>query len=139
MVLAVIYITATAMSSLSILACDHDHLHHGTHATTDGNHAAHCHCCHTPKAEAEAAFGCGHHHDLLGDNFTEFFANGERGSARSGDSIFYITDYAIVPLETISIEPVSTTITAYYIGYESAPPRAAYTSHESLRAPPCWA
>lgn len=138
MVLAVIYMTATAMSSLSVLACDHDHLHHGIHATTDDNHAAHCHCCHAIKAEAEVAFGCGHYHNLLGDNFTEFVANGER-NVRSGDSISYITDYAIDSYEHISIEPATISITAYRIGYESTPPRAAYTSHESLRAPPCWA
>lgn len=137
MLLAVIYMTATAMSSLSILTCEHDHMHHGGHVTACAEHKACCHC--GAAAEAEASFGCGHQHTLLGDNLTEYAASGERSSLRTDYPILQLTDYATLSTLDVDLSAAAITITACRQGYESAPPRAAIVEHESLRAPPCWA
>ena len=132
MMLAVIYMAATAMSSLSIFVCDHDHLHHSA-AEVAGEHKCSCHCHHAP--EAGETISCGHHHDLFGDNLTEFIGHGER-YARIYDTATDFTDYAIVAVAGIDIAPATITISATDIGYEAAPPRAALVAHETLRAPP---
>ena len=131
MVLAVIYVTATAMSSLSVFACDHDHLHH-----TGQAHDHHCHCC-QHNDRVDEAFGCDHHHDLLGDTITEYIASGARSTLRS-ESATHITDYATITTSTIDVAPVTIYITAHSLGYEATLPRAAVITHESLRAPPYW-
>lgn len=136
MLLAVIYVTATAMSSLAVFACDHDHLHFSGHTASCDGHVECCHCHHT--TEAEATFDCGHRHSLLGENFTEYITSGVRANLRSDDGGVIVTDYATVPTSDIDLSPATISITACTAGYESAPPRAAITSHESLRAPPYW-
>lgn len=133
MVFAVIYVTATAMSSLSVFACDHDHLHHNA---TEQKHEHHCHCC-AHNNSADEAFSCDHHHDLLGDTITEYIASGERNTQRS-DNATYVTDYATIASTSIDIAPAIIYVTAHSLGYESTPPRAAFTAHDSLRAPPYW-
>lgn len=135
MLLAVIYVTATALSSLSVFACDHDHLHH--HAA-EGHHDTHsCHCC-AHSNSADEAYSCDHHHDLLGDNLTEYITHGERNTLRSDDTSAHITDYATIEVATIDLSVATLHITARDKGYESTPLRAAYVAHKSLRAPPYW-
>lgn len=135
MLLAVVYITAMAMSSLSVFVCDHDHLHHN--ATEEASHEHRCTCC-AHSNSAQESFSCDHHHDLLGDNLTEYITSGVRSTMRYADSASSTTDYATIATSDIDIAPQTTAITAHTTGYEATPPRAAFIAHESLRAPPYW-
>lgn len=135
MLLAVIYVTAMAMSSLSVFVCDHDHLHH--HTTEEQSHSHGCLCC-THSNSAHEALGCDHHHSLLGDIITEYMTSGERSTTRTTFSTSLFTDYATIATSDIDIAPKIIAITAHSSGYEATPPRAAIIAHESLRAPPYW-
>ncbi|MBQ8366588.1 MAG: hypothetical protein IJX40_02520 [Alistipes sp.] len=135
MLLAVVYITAVAMSSLSVFICDHDHLHHSTSEEAAHTHSCTC-CAHTNSAQE--SYSCDHHHDLLSDNLTEYITSSERGTARHAYYVSSITDYATIATFDIDIAPQTTAITAHNTGYEATPPRAAFIAHESLRAPPYW-
>lgn len=134
MVLAVIYVTATVMSSLSVFACDHDHLHHTF--TEERCSTSHCHCCSHSTNDSGEAYTCDHHHDLLSDNLTEYVTSSERSTLRSDDISAHITDYATVEAASVDLSAATIDITARTGGYEVAPPRAAVITHDSLRAPP---
>ena len=127
MLLAVIYIAATAMSSLSILACDHNHLHHNAHGEV-------CHCCTT--MEADTSLECGHHHITLGDHHTEFIVVGMRSDALYSDVTAQVIGNGFIAFVNNNITPLYQEVVPNYIGYKATPLRAAFISHESLRAPP---
>ena len=87
-ILAVIYVTASLMSSLSLLSCDHPH--HTHHATESiecswGNHHS------VVSFDDNLAFNakcCDHDHELLDDNHTQFFVEKERDN--SAQNILYL-------------------------------------------------
>ena len=106
-ILAVIYVTASLMSSLSVLSCDHPH--------------------HTHHATESIECSCGNHHSVvsLDDNLafnTECCDHDLAFAAIISDAEAY---GAILSAEE---EP--------YPGYESLPLRAAFSRYDSLRAPP---
>ena len=79
---------------------------------------------------------CGHQHIVLGDHHTEFIVIGERNDARHNDATVQVLTYGIVASYDNSLTPIYQELTPNDIGYEAAPLRAVFISHESLRAPP---
>lgn len=127
MLLVAIYIAASAMSSISLLLCEHHHCNH-----THSHHEPTC-VCHGISFEEDC---CNHIHPVLGDNHTEYIASSQRNESRIIDQSDVLSSYALlaatVEVVTIDLEP--TAIIDY--GDKSAPPRVAYLSTKGLRAPP---
>jgi hypothetical protein len=140
MVLAVIYITATSLSSISILSCDHHHHHHHHHHATE--HAeAECHCesCGCVDMVAIGADCCDHHHPVLGDNHTDFFVNNERNDLRTIISLSLLTTPAILAEAYGDVDIYSPSFSPLIYGDEVLPPRVAAVGTKALRAPPTLA
>ena len=127
LLMVAIYIAASAMSSISLLLCEHHHCNH-----THSHHEPTC-VCHGISLEEDC---CNHVHPVLGDNHTEYIASSQRNESRIIDQSNVLSSYALlaatVVVVTIDSEP--TAIIDY--GDESAPPRVAYLSTKALRAPP---
>lgn len=135
--MVVIYVTATMLSSLSILLCDHEHHDHDS-----SHHAEHC-CCHCTAADEHIAHltdgCCDHHHTTLGERITQFVVSEKRNNIQ--DDVTLLLAYA--PLgnfeELNSVPKPHVTLYTTLHGDEAEPLRAAHTSPKSLRAPPALA
>lgn len=134
-ILAVIYVTASLLSSLDVLTCNHPHHHH--------HHAEHTECtCHAHSAEhgivAFSSECCDHEHDLLGDTHTAIIVEKEGSDSNELQPITLDLTEALLA-SSISLDIIAEEHEYYYIGYESAPPCAAFTRFDALRAPPVLA
>ena len=138
-ILAVIYVTASLMSSLSVLSCDHPH-----HTHHEAEHKE-CSCPHHTdhhhdyvaqhNAETFSAECCDHDHELLDDNHIQFFVEKERDNSAQNISYLHLAFAAIIS----DVEAYGAILSAEeepYPGYESSPLRAAFSRYDSLRAPP---
>ncbi len=134
-VLAVIYVTASLMSSLSVLSCDHPHhTHHATESVecSCGNHHSVVSLDNNLAFNAEC---CDHDHELLSDNHTQFIVDNERSNSAYNTSYIQLSLAAII----CDVEAYDATLSVKeqpYPGYESSPLRAAFSRYDSLRAPP---
>lgn len=136
--LAVIYITATSMSSLSIITCDHQHHHHHEHHEhkhNDGCCGGGCHCNNLTIGED----CCSHHHPILGDNHTDFIASSERNDSRASQLLTLILSPILISEEYVSESINSTTLRGPTQGDEATPLLAALLETGGLRAPPVMA
>ena len=135
-ILAVIYVTASLMSSLSVLSCDHPHHTHHEAEQTE------C-CCHHHNsgyvahhnAEAFNAECCDHDHELLGDNHTQYIVDNERSNSALSLSYLLLANVAIVDIAENHTTLLAATKYTYR-GDESSPLCAAFSRYDSLRAPP---
>ena len=135
-ILAVIYVTASLMSSVDVLTCDHPHHHHH-------HHAEHTECeCHAHSCEhgivALSAECCDHEHDLLSDTHTAFIVEKEGSDTADLQPITLDLTEALLA-SNISLDAIAQEDEYHYIGYESTPPCAAFTRFDALRAPPALA
>lgn len=123
-----IYVAASALSSLSLILCEHHHYCNHEHE----HHNTSC-VCHGISLESDC---CNHIHPVLGDNHTEYIASSQRNDSRIVDQSDILSSYALLaasaPVVTIDAKP---TITIDY-GDETPPLRVAYLSSSGLRAPP---
>lgn len=124
------------MSSIDVLTCDHPHYHHHHHAEHT-ECKCYAHSC-VQDIVAFSAECCDHEHDLLSDTHTAFFVEKEGSDSSNLQPITLDLTEALVALE-ISLDDIAIQSEYQYIGYESAPPCAAFTRHDSLRAPPALA
>lgn len=130
MLLAVIYITATSLSSISLLTCHHHHHHHNHH------HANTCdkECCHDHVAISDIC--CDHDHPILGEHHTDYIVSTERSVLASSKVLSLMLSPALLG------EPFShqvwydSPIISQYPGDEAVPLLAAIHRSEALRAPP---
>ena len=134
-ILAVIYVTASLMSSLSVLSCDHPHhTHHATESIecSCGNHHS------VVSLDDNLAFNakcCDHDHELLSDNHTQFFVEKERDNSAHNISYLHLAFAAIIS-DAEAYGAILSAEEEPYPGYESLPLRAAFSRYDSLRAPP---
>lgn len=140
-ILAAIYVAASAMSSLSVLWCDHPHHTHHEEEQTE------CCCCHhddvnlliahadTATYDAEC---CDHSHELLGDDNAQYVVDNERDNSVCSLANLLLTSVAIVDT-TGAINTHLTATERLYRGDESLPLSAAFSRYDSLRAPPALA
>lgn len=138
--LAVIYVAATMLSSLSIVLCDHEHHEHLEHGNS--HQTEHCciHCRTLAMSDVVLADDCcDHSHPMLGDHYTEIIVSEQRDSSHSyGIQLFTVT--SIVPQDVLNTAPEPVTESKTYLyGDESEPLRAASADYKSLRAPPVLA
>jgi hypothetical protein len=136
MILAVIYITATSMSSIAILSCDHHHHHHHHHPHSE------CHSTSCPCHSDIVAIGedcCDHHHPILGDHHTDFFVSNERNDLRTTIALSLITVPALMGEYTCDAYSEALSLAPLIYGDEVPPLRVAIYSAEALRAPPVLA
>ena len=134
--MAVVYITATSMSSLSIITCDHHHHHHHeAHEHHDGCSHDHCHCNDLTISED----CCSHHHPILGDNHTDYITSSERNNSRTYLLLALILSPTLIGEEYISEPAHFTTLHGPTSGDEATPLLAALTKSWGLRAPPAMA
>ena len=137
MILAVIYITATSMSSISILSCEHHHHHHA-----EANTKAKCHCLDCECDGEMVALGeecCDHHHRVLGDNHTDFFVNNERNALRTYIALTLLTVPAIMADICCGVAPDNISLPPRLYGDERLPLMVAAVGTKALRAPPTLA
>lgn len=135
-ILAVIYVTASLMSSVDVLTCDHPHHHHHHHAEHTGCEC-HAHSCYEGVVVISAEC-CDHEHDLLSDTHTAFIVEKEGSDTTDLQPIALDLTEAL-PALSISLDTIAQENEYHYIGYESAPPCAAFTRFDALRAPPALA
>ena len=133
--LAVIYVTATSLSSISILTCDHHH-HHVEH------HNSGCDCCHDHNHGNDIAFAekcCDHHHPVLGDNHTDFIASKDRSDSRASQLLVLMLSPVLVSEEYAAEDIYSPRLISLPPGDEDTPLLAALMEVRGLRAPPALA
>ena len=134
-IMVAIYVTATVLSSVSLLMCDEHHHHH---------HAEHSSCaCHS----AQCCYGgatlnndcCDHHHPILGDNHTDYIASSYRSDdARASQALALMLAPVVATILAGEIAmPEDDSLVIY--GYEAVPLRAVEASTAALRAPPVLA
>lgn len=134
-ILAVIYVTASLMSSLSVLSCDHPHHTHHAPESIEcrcGNHHS------VVSLDDNLAFNakcCDHDHELLSDNHTQFFVEKERDNSAHNISYLHLAFAAIIS-DAEAYGAILSAEEEPYPGYESLPLRAAFSRYDSLRAPP---
>lgn len=137
-VLAVVYITATAMSSISIITCDHQHHHHHEHHVHKHNEG----CCNEGCHCNDLTIGedcCSHHHPILGDNHTDFIASSERNDSRASLLLTLILSPVLLTDEYATDPINSTPLRGPTQGDEATPLLAALIETGGLRAPPVMA
>lgn len=130
MLLAVIYITASSLSSISLLTCHHDHHHH------DHHHVDTCddECLHNHVALSDIC--CDHDHPILGEHHTDYIANIERSSLSAPHVLTIMLSPALIG-EPFSYKAWCDQPTiSQYPGDEAVPLLAAIHQSEALRAPP---
>lgn len=129
MLMVVIYITATLLSSLSILTCNHQH-----HSHEVCTHQESCDC----GALSFNHVCCDHHHPVLGDNYTTYLSGQQRGDSRMLTGLFMLLP-AVLPVACGELSPVEGEVLCqcYDIGTQPLPPE--FISCEALRAPPVLA
>ena len=138
MILAVIYITATSMSSISILSCDHHHhQHHHSHSTSVEYHCSACGGHSNTVAIADVC--CDHDHPQLGDNHTDYFVNNERNDSRVITALSLLTAPAILAEVYGDFDIYTSSISPLTYGDEASPLRVATVGTKALRAPPTLA
>lgn len=128
-VLVAIYLSATVLSSLSLLVCDQHHVHHHVECA----HTAEECDCHLVGVIAQDC--CSHHHPILGENHTDFVVNKNRSDSRVLTPTT-LTLTAIVVESLQSLAPIEEHLTSHKHLDESTPPRVALVACEALRAPP---
>jgi hypothetical protein len=129
-VLAVIYITATSLSSISLLTCQHDHHSHPEHHHDSCHHS--CHCDH----EALGTICCDHDHPILGEHHTDYVVNNQRHDSSSSLALIMLLSPRLITEQTNYEAWLESPIKSQYVGYEAAPLMAAPHQTEALRAPP---
>jgi|GEM_PF-2559839 len=127
LLMVAIYIAASAMSSISLLLCEHHHCNH-----THSHHEPTC-VCQGISLEEDC---CNHIHPVLGDNHTEYIASSQRNESRIIDQSDILSSYALLSasVEVVTIHTEPTAIIDY--GDEATPLRVAHLSTQGLRAPP---
>jgi hypothetical protein len=142
-ILAAIYVAASLLSPLSVLACDHPHhTHHANHSAAVEVHVG-CHC-HSHVAVAECGTEtlngvcCDHSHELLSDNYTQFIDSTERGSSVT-ISLYLLSISVAILGDMLEHNPMLLATEARYGGDEALPLRAASSRYDALRAPPTFA
>ena len=128
-VLVAIYLSATVLSSLSLLVCDQHHVHHHVECA----HTAEVCDCHMVGVIAQDC--CSHHHPVLGDNHTDFIVNSSRSDSRMMEAMT-LTLTAILAESLHLTAPVEECRTPQKHLDEPTPPRVALVACEALRAPP---
>ena len=138
-ILAVIYITATSMSSISILSCDHHHHHHHhvAHSPIAEHHCPAC-GCHVDMVTIGDDC-CDHHHPVLGDNHTDFLVNNERYDSRIITALSLLTAPAILAEVYGDVDIYAPSLSPLIYGDEASPLRVAAVGTKALRAPPALA
>ena len=131
MVLAVIYLTASLASSLSVLTCDHHHHHFVGCSSCDDE------CACNDELQFKSLC-CDHHHPTLGDNYTAYISDSHRGDWRAVASQLMLLMPAVM-LAIVGELPLDSVVCTTSYGDEYEPLRAAFISAESLRAPPVLA
>ena len=138
--LAVIYVAATALSSLAVLTCDHPHHIHiydvVAHCDCTEGHHHHYHCHHEDHSTSHA-FGkecCDHTHTLLGEHHTQIIVEKQRGD--DAVPMLYALNTPALIAENIYTNPYIPVRVGSYHGYEQVPLEAAFSRYDSLRAPP---
>ena len=127
MLLAVIYVTATSLSSISLLTCHHHHHHH--HANTCDKE-----CCHDHVAISDIC--CDHDHPILGEHHTDYIVSTERSILASSKVLSLMLSPALLG-EPLSYKAWSDQpIISPHPGDEAVPLLAAIHQSEALRAPP---
>lgn len=134
-ILAVVYMTASVMSSVDILACDHAHFH----STHEESSHGHCHCCSTPlDSDSNQTYSCDHEHHLFGEDSLCVIASDVRNCSRLDVGVVLLLSAVVSDIETVNHSNGCVVIHDGH-GREAWPLRAAFISHESLRAPPTMA
>lgn len=133
-VMVAIYVVATALSSASLLLCDH-HSHHAHHIHHHSHHDHSC-SCHGVTLGNDC---CNHHHPVLGDNHTDYIAAAQRSDSRAAQTVALMLSPAVVPNLIGELHAPETLSVAICYGDESEPLRAASTTCATLRAPPALA
>lgn len=142
MFLVVIYVTATSLSSISILACDHQHHHHpqhhyAAHSVVAEHHCSACGCGINMVAIADDC--CDHHHPMLGDNHTDFLVKNERDNSRIITALSLLATPAIVAEVCGNVDICDPSFSPIIYGDEASPLRVAAVGTKALRAPPTLA
>lgn len=132
MILAVIYITANTMSSVSLLLCDHHHIHQHSQC----EHSTKCSCGETVDLYEIC---CDHEHPTLGDNHTDFIISNLRDGNRNTEAIQLTLIALAVGIVPNTLEPLTEADIPLGFLDEATPLRVAYLSCETLRAPPAVA
>lgn len=138
-VLAVIYVTASLMSSLSVLCCDHPHHEH--HVVENVECCCGSHHDVVSSLDNALAFSeecCDHSHVLLSDINTQIISDNERDNSASNILSTLLAVVAMVDNAGDDIIALYAT-GEIYRGDESMPLRAAFSRYDSLRAPPVLA
>lgn len=127
-ILVAIYVVATALSSLSLLLCDHHH------------HHPHYHYC--DKHHTEHSIGkdcCDHHHPILGDNHTDYIDSSHRNGSRSAlvASLLFAPAVMSTTMEELSHNLIALRSVEWAERISS--PLEAHCLPSGLRAPPVLA
>ena len=132
MTLAVIYLTASTLSSVSLLLCDHHHIHQHTEC----EHSEACSCGDVVAFNQDC---CNHEHPTLGDNHTDFIISELRDSNRNSEALQLTLIALAAGIVPNTLEPLIEV--GDHLGFldEATPLRVAYLSCETLRAPPAVA
>ena len=128
-----IYIAASALSSLSLLVCDHHHPFHQHHH--EHHHDASCSC----SGDTLIGDCCNHVHPVLGENHTDYITSTKRGDTRLAEECNIVVDYALLASVISELPYIEQPLVAIGYGDEQKPLQAAFLSAESLRAPPYFA
>jgi hypothetical protein len=128
LLLAVIYITATSLSSISLLTCDHHHHHHHQTECCKSD----CHCNHTTLS----AKCCDHEHPILGEHHTDYIVSNQRGDSSSSQALAILLTPTLIA-EQFNYEAwYEHPSTLQQPGDEAVPLVAAIQQTKTLRAPP---
>lgn len=130
--LAVVYISASLVSSLSVLTCDGHH----SHAAELCSHDEHCGC----DAPAFSEDCCCHHHLTLEEIQNHYAADMQR----SNDSRYVVLQLlslnaALIPSTDSGLADCHVIYLPRSGGDEDAPLQTAFISTRALRAPPVLA
>ena len=139
-ILVVIYVAASLFSSFAVLTCDHPlHSHVSGEVAHCGCGERHHHNHHDPHCNMLALDRecCDHEHDLLGENYTEFITNKQRGD--DDMSLLYASFTQAIVAESVIPNPDIPVRVEPYRGDEQLPLQAAFSRYDSLRAPPTLA
>lgn len=139
-ILVVIYVAASLFSSLAVLTCDHPHhTHINVEVACCDCAESHHHNHHDPHCNMLALDKecCDHEHDLLGENYTEYIAEKQRGD--DSMPLLYAFDTPAIVAECVIQNPYIPVREEPYRGDEQLPLQAAFSRYDSLRAPPTLA
>ena len=132
MTLAVIYLTASTLSSVSLLLCDHHHIHEHTQC----EHSNECSC---DDVVVLTEVCCNHEHPTLWDNHTDFIISKLRDNNRNAEAIQLTLIALATGIVPNTLEPLADSIEEIGFLDEATPLKVAYLSCKALRAPPAVA